>query len=213
MKDFIEDNSAWADFLISKAALILASMIIFAALFHLVAGFKDLEAQKQLDFLAWDFKNSVDETGARNFQDGFPEESLEESPDKFKEISYCFDEKEVFQALPFERDVEIRVSGEYISLEAESDGRSFSAVRPFAFRILPFNESVLQEKLRARFGTEGSEKTPLIANYAEIEAFIQVLGAEEAVLDPEEKISLRKELIYVKEEEEVSAFACVLIYQ
>ena len=61
MRDFARDNSAWADFLISKAALILASIILFAALFDLVAGFKELEAQEQLDSLARDFKTAVDE--------------------------------------------------------------------------------------------------------------------------------------------------------
>ena len=56
MRDFTDDNSAWADFLISKAALILASIILFAALFHLVSGFKDFETQKQLDYLALGFQ-------------------------------------------------------------------------------------------------------------------------------------------------------------
>jgi hypothetical protein len=40
-----------------------------------------------------------------------------------------------------------------------------------------------------------------------------MLGTEEAILNPEEKISLKKELVYVKEEEGVSTFACILIYQ
>ena len=40
-----------------------------------------------------------------------------------------------------------------------------------------------------------------------------MLGTKEAVLDPEEDVSLKKELIYVKEEEGVSTFACILIYQ
>lgn len=205
MREFTDDNSAWADFLISKAALILASIILFTALFHLVSGFKDFEAQKQLDYLAWDFKNAVDEIGANNFQKEFPEE--------FQETSYCFNEKEVFRALPFGKDVKIHVSGEYISLEAESDGRSVSAVRPFAFRILPFNESVLQEKLRTRFGAEGSVGSPLTADYAEIKAFFQVLGTKKAVINPERNVSLKKELIYIKDKEGVSAFACILIYQ
>jgi hypothetical protein len=68
VRNFTDDNSAWADFLISKAALILASIILFAALFHLVAGFEDLETQEQLDFLARDFKTAVDKAGAGNFQ-------------------------------------------------------------------------------------------------------------------------------------------------
>jgi hypothetical protein len=196
LRDFTADSSAWADFLISKAALILASIILFAAVFHLAAEFKDFETQKQLDYLAWDFKKAVDRVGAGNFQE-----------------EYCFNEKEVFRALPSGENVKISVSGEYITLEVESDKRNFRAVRPFAFRILPFNESVLQEILLTRFGTEGSTKSPLTADYSEIKAFIQVLGTEEAVINPEENISLKKELIYIRDEEGVSAFAYILIYQ
>lgn len=208
MKDFARDDSAWADFLISKAALILASIILFATLFHLVAGFEDLEAQEQLDSLARDFKNAVDETGARNFQ--------EESQQEFQgdqESSYCFEENELFRDSPFGGDLKIRVSGEYVYLEAEADGKRFSAIRPFAFRVLPFNESVLQENLRIKFGAEGSRRAPIIADYREVEAFLQVLGTKEAVLDPGKNISLNKELIYVKDQEGASAFGYILIYQ
>jgi hypothetical protein len=200
VRKFTDDNSAWADFLISKAALILASIILFAALFHLIAGFEELEKQEQLDFLARDFKTAVDKAGAGNFQGAS------------QGASYCFNEKEVFRALQFD-DVKICVSGEYVCLKAESNGRNFSAVRPFAFRILPFEDSLLKEKLRTRFGTDGSEEAPIKANYSEIEAFLQVLGTEEAVLDPEEKISLKKEFVYVKDEKGVSTFGCILIYQ
>ena len=209
MRDFVRDNSAWADFLISKAALILASVILFAALFHLVAGFEGLEAQEQLDSLARDFKTAVDETGSKNFQREFQQEFQGE----FQESSYCFEEKEIFRDSPFGGDLKIRVSGEYVYLEAEADGKSFRAVRPFAFRVLPFNESVLQENLRIRFGAEGSREAPLIADYPEVEAFLQVLGTKEAVLDPGKNISLKKELIYVKDREGVSAFGYILIYQ
>jgi hypothetical protein len=201
----------------------------FCCTFQSGCRFKDFETQKQLDSLAWDFQNAVDKVGAMNFQekvsrwspedssDEFSDESSNESSDEsseeFKEISYCFNEKAGFRNLPLGKDLKIRVSGEYVSLEAESDGRSFSAVRPFAFRILPFNGSVLQEKLHRRFGADGSAASPLTDDYEEIEAFIRMLGTEEAVLDPEVNISLRKELIYIKEDEGVSAFACILIYQ
>ncbi len=209
MRNFTADNSAWADFLISKAALILASIVLFAGLFHLVGDFKDFETQKQLDSLAWDFKNAVDKVGAANFQ----EKISKGSPDEFKEVSYCFNEKEVIRTLPFGKNLEIRVSGEYVSLEAESDRRNYNAVKPFTFRVLPFNKSILLEKLRKRFGTDGTAESPITDDYAEIEAFIRTLGTEESVFDPEENISLKKELIYVKEDEEVSTFACILIYQ
>ena len=201
-KDFSGDDSAWADFLISKAALILASVILFAALFHLVAGFEALEAQEQLDFLARDFKIAVDEAGAGRFQEEVQ-----------KEHSFRFDENEVFLASPFGENIEVCVSGEYVHLKAKYDEKSFRAVRPFAFRVLPFNESILRGKLNTKFGAEGSEGSPLTADIQEIKAFLQASGTEEVVLNAGENISIKKELIYVKDSEGVSAIGCVLVYQ
>jgi len=209
-KDFSEDDSAWADFLISKAALILASVILFAALFQLAAGFKDLEAQEQLDFLARDFKTAVDEAGAGSFQEG---NQVGNQVGYQEELSFRFDENEVFLASPFGENIEVCVSGEYVHLKARYDEKSFSAVRPFTFRVLPFNESVLRGKLNTKFGAEGSEGSPLTADLLEIKAFLQVSGTEEAVLNTDENISINKELIYVKDSEGVSAFGCVLVYQ
>jgi hypothetical protein len=227
VRDIVRDNSAWADFLISKAALILASVILFAALFHLAASFKELEAQEQLDFLARDFKTAVDTVGSGNSGSGNPEsdnfqvgtiqdfqgELQDESQGEFHESFYCFEEKETFSDLPFAGNIKVRVSGEYICLEAGSGERIFRAVRPFTFRVLPFNESVLREKLNAKYGVRGSEAAPLNADYSEIESFLQVLGTEEAILNPGENISLKKELIYVMDGEGVSAFGCILVYQ
>lgn len=202
VKDFSEDDSAWADFLISKAALILTSVILFAALFQLAAGFKGLEAQEQLDFLARDFKTAVDEAGAGSFQEEVQEEH-----------SFRFDENEVFLASPFGENIEVCVSGEYVHLKARYDEKSFSAVRPFAFRVLPFNESILRGKLNTKFGAEGNESSPLTADLLEIKAFLQASGTEEVVLNAGENISIKKELIYVRDSEGVFAFGCVLVYQ
>ncbi len=231
MRDFVRDESAWADFLISKAALILASIVLFSALFHLIAGFKELEVKEQLDFLALDFKTAVDKAGLsdsglditesgnfqtetqQDFQGEFNSPSNNESQDNFDRSSYCFEEKEIFRDLPFAGDIKIRVSGEYVCIEAVTGKRSFRAVRPFAFRVLPFNESVLHDKLNTKFGTLGDKDTPIIADYSEIEIFLQTLGTKEVILNPNEDISLKKELIYVKDGEEVSAFGCVLVYQ
>lgn len=200
-KDLLKDESAWADFLISKGALILASVIFFTAFFQLAAGFKDLEAQEQLEFLARDFKVVVDEAGAESFEGEASEE-----------FSYRFDENEIFRASSFEN-IEVLVSGEYVHLKAKYDEKSFSAVRPFAFRVLPFNESVLREKLRTEFGAEGCEDSPLTAELQEIKAFFQVSGTREVVLNTGENVSIKKELIYLKDSEGVSAFGCVLVYQ
>ena len=214
VKDFSGDDSAWADFLISKAALILASVILFAALFQLAAGFKDLEAQEQLDFLARDFKTAVDQAGAGSFQEGYQAgNQVGNQVENQEELSFCFDENEVFLASPFGENIEVCVSGEYVHLKAKYDEKSFSAVRPFAFRVLPFNESILREKLNTKFGAEGSEGSPLTAEIQEIKAFLQASGTEEAVLKAGENISIKKELIYVKDSEGVSAFGCVLVYQ
>ncbi|WP_440945614.1 hypothetical protein ACSAZL_16070 [Methanosarcina sp. T3] len=201
-KDLLENESAWADFLISKGALILASVILFAALFQLAAGFKVLETREQLDLLARDFKATVDEAGAGYFQEEVSED-----------FSYRFDENEVFRASSFRENIEVCISGEYVHLKAKCDEKSFSAVKPFAFRVLPFNESVLRGKLHTEFGAEGNEDSPLTAEFQEIKAFLRVSGAKEVVLNADENISIKKELIYVRDSEGVSAFACVLVYQ
>ncbi|AYK14754.1 MAG: hypothetical protein ACOX7X_11175 [Methanosarcina flavescens] len=223
MRNFAHDDSAWADFLISKAALILASVILFAAIFHLAASFKELEIQEQLDILARDFKTAVDMVGSSNSgSDSLrPDNSGSDNSDPGNSGSnnlqadayYCFEDEEIFRNSPFMEDIKVKISGEYICLETEYRERSFRAVKPFTFKVLPFNESVLHEKLSTKFGARGDEETSLTADYAEIEAFLQAIGTEEAVLDPNEKISLKKKLIYVKDEEGVSAFGCVLAYQ
>ncbi|MCQ1535447.1 hypothetical protein FTO70_07050 [Methanosarcina sp. KYL-1] len=195
------DESAWADFLLSKAALIVASIVLFAALFHLAAGFGALEARDRLDFLARDFKAAVDGVGTMNF------------PAEPSEAAYSFEENEVFLASPFEKGIEVYVSGEYVRLDGEFDGKDLRAVKPFAFRVLPFNETLLLEKLLSRFGVEGREESPLPANYSEIEAYLSALGMEETVLDTDKTIFIKKEFIYVQEGGKVSAFGCVLVYQ
>jgi hypothetical protein len=202
VKEFSGDESAWADFLISKAALVLASVVLFAALFQLAAGFKDLEAQEQLDLLARDFKTAVDKAGAGSFQGEVQEE-----------LSFSFDESDVFLASPFGGNIDVCVSGEYVHLKARYDEKHFSAVRPFTFRVLPFNESTLREKLHTEFGTDGSEESPLTADFQEVDDFLQVSGAEEAVLITDENISIKKEFVYITDSEGVSAFGYVLVYQ
>ncbi len=201
VKDLSADESAWADFLISKAALILASVVLFAALFQMVAGFKDLEAQEELDFLARDFKAAVDKVGSDNF------------PGETQEISYLFDKNEVFLASPFGENIEVCVSGEYVHLKAESGGENFSAVKPFTFGVLPFNESELRKKLYTRFGADGSEESPLTADLQEVIDFLKVSGTEEAILRADENISIKKESVYIRGIEGGSAFDYVLVYQ
>lgn len=201
LRKILEDESAWADFLISKAALILASAVLFAALFQLGAGFRGLEAGEELDAAARDFKAAVDELGAGSFR---------EEPST---VLYHFEEFGRFQASPFERGVRAYVSGEYFRLETEIDGKTVRAVKPFAFRVLPFNETEIREKLFDRFGADGSREDPLPAGYSEIKGYLSAVGTTEKELDIAKDVSIRKEFIYVKEGEEVSGFACILIYQ
>jgi hypothetical protein len=201
VRKILEDESAWADFLISKAALILASAVLFAALFQLGAGFRDFEAGEELDAVARDFKAAVDEVGAGSFQG------------ESSEVIYHFEGFDRFQASPFEREVDACVSGEYFRLETEIDGKMVRAVKPFTFRVLPLNETTLRGKLLDRFGAEGGRGDPLPADYSEITKYLSAVGAGAKELDVAKAVSIKKESIYVKEGEEVSGFVCILIYQ
>ncbi len=71
-------------------------------------------------------------------------------------------------------------------------------MRPFTFRVLPFNESELRGKLYTRFGSDGSEGYPLSADFQEISEFLRVSGTGEAVLKADDNISIRKEHVYIK---------------
>ncbi|MGB9926861.1 MAG: hypothetical protein ACPK85_00490 [Methanosarcina sp.] len=238
VKNLNLDNSAWADFLISKAALILVSIVLFAALFQLVAGFKDLEVQQQLDSLAWDFKTAVDEIGANNSQPNSLENfEVKEDYEEFSETFYCFSEKEIYQNLPLKENLKVYISGEYVCLETnldagleidseansetdleaasetEAKARIFRSAKPFAFKVIPLNRFIIEEKLKRQFGTRGTKEAPLTATYPEIKAFLQETIPEQIAMNPEEDIRLKKHLIYVKDREGVSAFGCVLIYQ
>lgn len=205
MKNFVSNDLAWADFLISKAALILASIILFSGLFHLVSGFKEVQVQDQLETLANDFKDKVDKKGAENFQESFGEDFLENT--------YCFSEKELYQTLPPGTDVKVRISGEYVCLEAEVEGKFFRAVKPFAFKVLPLKEIEVHDRFIIRFGMDGSKDGPIIFPFSDVEAFLQELGTQEIILNPEENITLKKEPIYMRDHQGVSAFGCVLVYQ
>ncbi|MDD3042248.1 MAG: hypothetical protein PHW56_04795 [Methanosarcinaceae archaeon] len=208
-RNFSGDETAWADFLLSKAALILASFVLFAALFQLAAGFREVESQEALEGLARDFKAAVDEAGTGNFQEG-----AESGPETF---FYYFNEnfpvRERGNTGPLlDRELEVRVSGEYVRLDSGLDGKPLRAVKPFTFLTLPLDEVKLREKLRARFGAEGTKERPVSADYTEVGKFLSELG-QETVLDPEEAVCIRKEFIYVKENEEVSVLGCTLVYQ
>jgi len=157
----------------------------------------------------------------RNLQENFPTKfsGYQETPgpqqsfDSQETYYYRFNDKEIFQELPFREDVRILVSGEYVCLEAEYCGKPFRAVSPFTFRVLPFSEPELQEKLRTRFGTDGSEMFPLTVDYKEFLTFMQDLGTQEIILNPEEDISIKKEDIYINSNEGVFTFGSVLVYQ
>lgn len=208
-RNFLKDEAAWADFLISKAALILASFILFAALFQLTADFREVEAQEALEVLARDFKATVDEAGAGNFQEGG-----ESGP---KTSFYYFDEKRLgrerkYTGFLLEEGLEVRVSGEYIRLDSGLDGKTLRAVKPFTFLTLPLDEVKLREKLQARFGAEGTKEGPVLADYAEVGEYLSGLRLE-TVLDPGEAVCIRNEFIYIKENEGVSVLGCTLVYQ
>ena len=119
MRNIAHDDSAWADFLISKAALILASVILFAAIFHLAASFKELEIQEQLDILARDFKTAVDMVGSSNSgSDSLrPDNSGSDNSDPGNSGSnnlqadayYCFEDEEIFRNSPFMEDIKVKI--------------------------------------------------------------------------------------------------------
>ena len=99
-----------------------------------------------------------------------------DSLEEFQETYYCFNEKEVFRALPFGKDVKIHVSGECISLEAESDGKSFSAVRPFASEFCPSTNPFFRKNFVQGLGLRAVWDLPLQLIMRKLRLFFKCLG-------------------------------------
>jgi len=199
-RNIIDDQSGWIDFILSKIAMIIASVIIIAAAFQLAADFKDLGRENELGVIALDFKSAVDNVGGDTFDAGVMQ-------------TYSFD----MERFSFDNDfydIDASISGEYVRMTATtSDGRSMYAVKPLMFRVLPFNESTLRSELAGSFGHDGTVDDPIASDYKTVMEFLSQTSANEVMLNTSMSVYIQKTFICIITDSGVNKLDYVLVHQ
>ncbi|KXS44962.1 MAG: hypothetical protein AWU59_179 [Methanolobus sp. T82-4] len=198
---FRNNDRAWIDLILSKTALIFASIIILAALYHLSADFQQADKQRQLDAIAQDFRSAIDSAG--------------QSPHgtSSSNISYSFDAygpEGQFTGQP-----DAWVSGEYVGMSYGENNRTIYAVKPLTYKTLPYNETIMRNKLLNRFSASGELADPIVSpfTYLNVSDFLTTLGTKEKNLNTSAKVHIVKTLIHVQNGTEVRELEYVLVYQ
>ncbi|MBN2110370.1 MAG: hypothetical protein JW705_04695 [Methanosarcinaceae archaeon] len=198
---FSYDTGGWIDLILSKTALMIASIIILAALYHLSAELQHADKQRQLDTIAQEFRSAIDSAG--------------QSPCSISSanISYFFGT--YTGNGQFAGQMNASVSGEYVKISYEEQDRALHAFKPLAYRTIPLNENMLRNELLDRFSASGEVSDPIRQpfTYPCVTDFIRSLGTKEIDLNMSGKVHITKALIYIQNESEVRELEYVLVYQ
>ncbi|MCD4820976.1 MAG: hypothetical protein K8R11_02635 [Methanococcoides sp.] len=187
------DQNAWIDLTLSKAALMIASILIFSAFYQLSTDFNDLQAQDQLDAEAFGLKNAIDDIGSSSLDN------------IRKNATYTFNDKNIARAI---------VTGEYVRLEKNRNGIIFYSVKPLTFKTIPLKEEDLRNILATNFnGNDGNEDHTIDAKTATVLEILSIKGKEELILNTGKRVHIEKTPIYLKNNTEVNKIELVLVYQ
>ncbi|MDA0524254.1 hypothetical protein [Methanococcoides alaskense] len=188
-----KDQNAWIDLTLSKAALMIASIVILSAFYQLSTDFNDLQAQDQLDAEAFGLKNAIDDIGSSSLN------SIR------KNATYTFNDKNIARAI---------VTGEYVRLEKNRNGIVFYSVKPLTFKTIPLKEEDLRNILATNFnGNDGNEDHTIDVKAATVLEILSIKGREELILNTGKRVHIEKTPIYLKNNTEVNKIELVLVYQ
>ena len=198
---FIADDRAWIDLLLSKVALIFASIIILAALYHLAADAGRMNHDRQLDAIAQDFRSAIDSAGKSSYEAGGK--------------IYIFDAYKKHGS--FGSGLNASVSGEYVSVSFEEKGRRYGSVKPLMYKTLPLSEDEVRGELMGAFSANGNISQPIPASYGYIAVaeFLAALGTKEENLNTSIEVHIEKTLVYIQNLNgtEVKELEYILVYQ
>ncbi|MGD9778220.1 hypothetical protein [Methanomethylovorans sp.] len=195
MSGFLQDERAWVDFVLSKTALILASVVVIAAIYHFAVSMDEVNHQKELDVLSTELLSYIDKAGS--------------SPDEVN-ITYTFNKEHLshFQG----QHLETLISGEYVVVYANIDGRSIISAKTPAFRVYPYPPSVLYDDLRSEYGSSGTIIEPIRAEHADMIGYL-TSRTDEISFNASKQVYIQKTFIYFIGDVNVEKIGYVLVYQ
>ena len=188
-----KDQNAWIDLTLSKAALMIVSIVILSAFYQLSTGFNDIQAQDQLDAETFGLKNAIDDIGSISL------DSIR------KNATYTFNDKNIARAI---------VTGEYVRLEKNRNEITFYSVKPLTFKTMPLKEEDLRNILATNFnGNDGTEDHTIDTDTATVLEILSIEGRKELILNTGKRVHIEKTPIYLKNNTEVTKLELVLVYQ
>ncbi|MEA1985323.1 MAG: hypothetical protein U9N13_06690 [Euryarchaeota archaeon] len=195
--DLCEDRSAWIDFVISKTALIIASVVLISASYQLAQDLGGHHVEQELDAIALDLKYTIDDVGSSSYTGNVSH-------------TYAFGRAD----LGWDQPIEAYVSSEYVRIETLYQERPVHSVVPMTFRVLPFNESTLRYLLSMNFaGQNGSMQQPINSDCEQVVGTLAQTGSREIMLNTSRAVSMKKSTLYIQNNSEVSCLDLVLVYQ
>ncbi|MCD4703462.1 MAG: hypothetical protein K8R64_04090 [Methanosarcinaceae archaeon] len=196
-RDLCNDRSAWIDFVLSKTALIIASVILISASYQLAQDLGGQHMEQELDVIALGLKYAIDDVGSLSYTGN-------------EGHTYTFDRVD----LGWEQPIKAYVSSEYVRIEALHQERPIHSVVPMTFRMLPFNESTLRNLLSINFaGQNGSMQEPLNSDCDQVMGTLAQTGSWEILLNTSKTVCMKKTPIYIQNNSEVSSLDLILVYQ
>ncbi|TQD26284.1 hypothetical protein [Methanolobus vulcani] len=197
----ITDDSAWADLLLSKTALILATVTILMAVYSLAGSSSDLVRKDELEIITVDIASNIDSMGAAHSDSSIS--YLELNPERYE------------QQLTLKSDLNISISGEYVFCTLKENGHDISAARQLSYRTLTLNPQELRNILTGTFGADGNISQPIISvfPYADVTEFLAGMGTDELYVNMSKEIHIQRTTIFVTDGSEVNGLEYVLVYQ
>ncbi|WP_292469782.1 hypothetical protein [Methanolobus sp.] len=197
----LNNTDAWVDLILSKTALILATVIILAAVYGLAGSSSDLVKKDELEVIAIDLASNIDAAGSIHSitRDGVK--------------TYSFDAYSG-QLIDYDK-MDISVSGEYVVCTFADNGHNISAARQLSYKTLPFSPIQLRILLNGQLGANGDRSHPVnsVFPYTDITEYLAITATEEFYLNTSKEVRIERASVFVTDGSEVNELEYVLVYQ
>jgi hypothetical protein len=194
------DDSAWADLLLSKTALILATVTILMAIYSLAGSSSDLVRKGEVEIIIADIASNIDSVGS----------SHSDNSNSYVKLNPDYELK-----LSSRSDLNISISSEYVFCTLKENGQDISAARQLSYRTLTLNPQDLRNILVCAFGADGNISQPINSffPYTGITELLANRGSDELYLNTSKEVHIQKTMVFVTDGSEVNELEYVLVYQ
>ncbi len=196
-----DDEKAWADLILSKSALIIASAIILLSVYNMGFVSSDVVKKNEIESLTYTIASEIDSVGSARLDTD--QASKNYSFDVYAGRSIIYE------------GLEISVSGEYVRCILSDEKHTIYSARQLSYRTIPISPCELQNLLSCRFAADGSINHPINSSfpYSELTNFLGTAATQERNLNLSRDVRIEKVSVFVTDGNGVKELEYVLVYQ